>query len=558
MILKRLKEYFPRTGGSPIGYIPTNIKWIIQLDSNGRYLGLVETSSGAIKGKDRGKVFYAPHLQIASGVKAKLLAQNRQYVLGIGKDGSRGGRSALCQEAFVDELQSCYKKTGNKQVETVLKFFKSGDARKIGVDEIDVSENITFNVDGSMPMEQPDVTEYWASKCSPETGDDAECLVCSRLRPPLIRLPMKIKGLGGQASGTSLVSANEKAFESFGLENSLIAPICYECAEESHKALNSLIGDEQTRLRIGTLTYVFWTRKEVKFSISNFLNDPNPDEVKALLRSPFAGKEIDKGIDDTGFYAVALVGSGGRAVIRDWLETTIGNVKRNLARYFSFQRVYSSRDAGYTPLPLWRITDATVPIRGGRADRDKMAPNVPKILLRFALHGGKLPMFLLQQAVARCRAEQAVSQPRAVLIKMVLLSNEDKFEEDYMAELNPGERDPAYLCGRLLRTLGAIQDYAIRPTATIIDRYYGGASSSPVTVFPNLLRGAQSHLSKLRKDPAKKGYSVMAEKKLGEIMAGLDGFPKTLTLEQQGMFALGYYHQRQADFTKRDDRNSEK
>jgi CRISPR-associated protein Csd1 len=154
---------------------------------------------------------------------------------------------------------------------------------------------------------------------------------------------------------------------------------------------------------------------------------------------------------------------------------------------------------------------------------------------------------VLFQAVKRNRAEQTITRPRAALIKMVLLSQHTDFpEEDSMAQLDTQNQDPAYLCGRLLAVLERIQQAAIPGAgSTITDRFYGTFSSAPASVAGVLLRKSQAHLAKLRKE--RRGTERALQGKLEEIQALLNDFPRTLTLEQQGLFGLGYYHQRAQD-----------
>jgi CRISPR-associated protein Csd1 len=158
--------------------------------------------------------------------------------------------------------------------------------------------------------------------------------------------------------------------------------------------------------------------------------------------------------------------------------------------------------------------------------------------------------------------EQGVTRPRAALIKMVLLSRMERADTggEGMSELDTGNSDSAYLCGRLFAELEAAQHAALGDVgATIVDRYYGTASSAPATVFGRLVRGVQPHLAKLRRD--RRGAYHAIDQRLQEILEGLEGFPTTLTLEQQGRFALGYYHQRAADRlaarTRREQRGHE-
>ncbi|MGH2485453.1 MAG: type I-C CRISPR-associated protein Cas8c/Csd1, partial [Ktedonobacterales bacterium] len=175
---------------------------------------------------------------------------------------------------------------------------------------------------------------------------------------------------------------------------------------------------------------------------------------------------------------------------------------------------------------------------------ESAAPQVGQALLHLALHGGEAPMWLLYQAVRRVRAEQRVRPEHAALIKMVLQSQYE--EGTNMSELDMANRDPAYLCGRLLSVLESVQRTALGETnSTVVDRYYGTASSAPATVFGRLMRGARPHLAKLRQE--KPGACARLEEALGEVCQGLNTFPPTLSLEKQGLFALGYYHQRASD-----------
>ena len=165
-----------------------------------------------------------------------------------------------------------------------------------------------------------------------------------------------------------------------------------------------------------------------------------------------------------------------------------------------------------------------------------------------ALKAGPAPMSLLFQAVKRNRAERAVPRNRAALIKMVWLSQQPDLapEEDTMVGLDLENLNAAYLCGRLLAVLESVQRAAIPGAkATITDRFFGTASSAPASVFGRLLRGSRPHLGKLRRD--RRGTCEALEQRLEQVQRGLHGFPRTLNLEDQGLFGLGYYHQRAAD-----------
>jgi CRISPR-associated protein Csd1 len=565
MLLQKLKEYADAgrvENMAPVGYKETPIRYVVDLDAEGRFLGWVDQAQGGKGREKRGKVTFAPHVGRSSGVRAKLLADNAEYALGIARDPLKQGRVDEARRAFVDLARACALATADPRVAAVSAFLEAPDDALAALPgDFDPSAVMTFRVDGQLPIDLPAVREFWAHHGSgePETADgDAtgsrpmQCLVCGQWRPPVERLPYKWQGIpGGQSSGLALISANSPAFESYGLEASLVAPTCAECGERFSKAALALLGDDRTRLRVGQrLAYVFWTRDPVPdFSFAAFFTDPQSTDVGNLLRSPRRGDAGATDLDDTPFYAAALSASGARVVVREWLDTTLGRVKENLRRYFRLQELVGT-DGNAAPLKLIALAGATV------RELNDVQPEVAQAILRVALNGGALPSGLLYQVVQRCRAEGGVNRPQAALIKAVLLSQlpldrEEGIDvtEGNLRRLDPGDRRPAYLCGRLLAVLEATQRAALGDVnATIVDRYYGTASSAPASVFPRLLRGAQPHLGKLRRD--RRGAFIALENRLMDLMNGQGGltvFPRVLSLPEQGLFALGYYHQRADD-----------
>ncbi|WP_258360149.1 type I-C CRISPR-associated protein Cas8c/Csd1 [Moorella sulfitireducens] len=545
MLLESLREYSMRLEDMPpVMYIKTPIRWFIDLDGEGNLLGFVSATGSKARGKDRGKMMYAPNILRSSGIKPKLLADKGDYVLGLADENSKPERVKECHNAFVELVRQCAAATNKSSVRAVLRFLENWDPQKTSLPEdLDPGDNLTFRVDGRLPIEDPDIQNFWAGYTNPQEGDTATCLLCGQLKTPADRHPVKIKGIpGGQTSGMALVSANAEAFESYGLEASRIAPICFDCAERYGKAANALIEDDATHLRLGSCVYLFWTRKPCSFSIASLLSDPRPEDVKALLASVYTGRQVEPGDDDL-FYATALASSGGRVAVRDWLETTLGDVKRNLSRFFTLQQLVDPRGREGPPLGLYPLALSTV-----REGKD-LPPATPRAILRLALNGGALPYWLLFEAVKRAKAEKGrekITRPRAALIKMVLLSQKPNFTEGSALEkLDTSNRNPAYLCGRLLAVLEGIQRSALPGiNTTIVDRFYGTASTAPAAIFSRLLRGSQGHLGKLRKE--KPGLYYYWQQALENILGELSSFPPVLTLEEQGYFALGYYHQRAA------------
>ena len=102
-----------------------------------------------------------------------------------------------------------------------------------------------------------------------------------------------------------------------------------------------------------------------------------------------------------------------------------------------------------------------------------------------------------------------------------------------------------YLLGRLFAVLEKVQVDALgKPDSSITDRFYASASSTPVVAFPRLLRLSQYHLPKLDE-----GRRIVRERLIQQIMDGIEKFPSHLTLDEQGLFAIGYYHQKRAFYT---------
>lgn len=562
MILAKLKEYADhRMTLPPAMYGETKVAWWISLTEAGRFEDFVPLKT---KENKRGEPTIAPHIGRTVGVKPKLLADTAEYVLGIGRPTSKPDRVAECHAQFKQLLQVCFEATQDSTVQAILYFLNSSELEKAKASlpkDFDPSEVVTFRVGEIVPANAVhklcSIENFWAKYTSGECEDGAEsknsvmiCLITGNEGIVEQRLPFLVKGLiGGQPSGTALVSANSPPFMSYGLQNSLTSPISRDAAERFTKALNSLIADERSRIYLSSMVYVFWTREKTEFNPLFFLSKPDPEEVKALLESALTAKPTASFNDEreNKFYALALSASNARAVVRDWLETTIPNVRSNLQQWFRYQQLIDPYGANPRPLSVYTLAASVY-----RDASKEMQPSAPTALMRSALHGDRIPEDLLVKLVRRNRTEQEITYPRMVLLKLIFSSNPTRREMmTHMEQLNPtpnlqGADLSAYACGRLLAVMEAIQRSAIGSVnASLTDRYYGAASSTPAVAFPPLLRGARSHLSKLRKNMP--GACKALEERVEEITASLPTFPRTLNLQQQGLFGLGYYHQRASD-----------
>lgn len=551
----------------PPMYQLTSIRYIIVLSQEGRLLGVDETV-GVGKEK-KGQFHQAPHCKRAAGIRPKLLVDNGEYTLGLAREESNPKRVQEQHYAYVRLIEDCARETGHPAIQAILQFLNTLDLSEIGwlKPVKDPAANISFRVEGCTeegrryPFEFPIIQLYWAKKAAAadETHEAMQCLVCGEMQPPVERLPIVIKGIpGGQSTGLTLISANAAAFESYGQTASLVAPTCERCGESFGNALNDLLREERTHLVIPPLAYIFWTRVGIDPQVRKLLQ-ANPVEVKNLLIAAMKAKTDSIYTDPTAFYAATLSASGARVVIRDWIETTMGTFHQNIIRYFRLQGLQSvTGEIEY--FPLWQLVNATVNVDA----QEKPLARVGQELLSVALRGGALPHFLLHAVIRRVRAKRQVQPAQAALIKLVLLSqcNHTDFplssEEggDDMIMIEDSRKHQAYVCGRLFALLDYIQYKALgRVNASISDRFYGSASSAPAVVFPRLLRMAQPHLTAIRqiKDTSPRQYLGYLEKELSLLASELPEFPKTLLLEEQGWFALGFHRQRVKNFSQRSD-----
>lgn len=281
-------------------------------------------------------------MQRAYGVKPLLLADNAEYTLGLGRENSRPDRVAACHAAYVNLMNRCAATSRDPYVHAVLAFLRANPLSQLDLSEqFDRAATITFRVDGRFVVDLPTVREFWAAENDPaaQNAPVMQCVVCGHRRPVTDRLQGKIRQVpGGQTAGTAIISANAEAFESYGLTASLIAPTCANCGERFTQALNFLLADDKGHVFIGGVAFVFWTRTEVDFPVGNFLSNPDAQQVQALIEAILTGQQQPE-LDATAFYATSLSGSGGRVVVRDWLDTTVGEAQRRLTSWFQRQRV---------------------------------------------------------------------------------------------------------------------------------------------------------------------------------------------------------------------------
>lgn len=348
MLLQKLREYSQRMAFPPRLYSELPVRYIVELDESGALLSkdLIDTADPTSREAKRGKRMLTPSVQRAVGIKIKplLLTDRADYALGYVAEAARPERVAQCHASFIELARRCADATGEPSVGAIVRFLDGDPPGQIRFEErFDPGAAVAFRVNGVVPTDLPAVQQFW-----PEENERAaagaptmQCIVCGRDRPAMERLELKLKGVpAGHTSGTSIISFNQHAFESYGLSASLNAPTCSDCGERFTKAANELLASDQSRVRLDNVAYIFWTREarsDVPFAA--LLNEADPEQLKALYESAFSGAAGATVLEEDRFYAAALSGSGGRAAVRDWIDTSVAEAKRHLARWFQMQRI---------------------------------------------------------------------------------------------------------------------------------------------------------------------------------------------------------------------------
>lgn len=532
----------------PPMYDTRPVRWVIPLRRDGTLDGREFISLGGDKANRKGLPRLVPYPGPRSGsvIRPALLVDYPAYVLGLAPEDKRAAEK---HARFKERVQECLEATADEGVSAVSRFLSrwAPDAANVPAD-MTPQDLVAFQVDGAFPHDQPCVRAFWAANAreAPEGGKDAlvaQCLVSGVTGPVDESLPGMVKGLpGGQTSGVAFISANEGAFESHGLKRAQTSPVSREAAERFTKALNHLISQRGQRLMVGNLVYFFWTKDGPAEDIIEALDQAPPERVRDLLNSARTGRFKEAGFSGD-FYAAAICASGARVQVRDWLHTTLGTARQNIASWFEAQEVVAWDGGPPEYLNAYRLASAAY-----RDATKEMQAGVPAALIRSALRGEAIPWMLLNRAVLRCRAEQDVRARHAALIKAVLVTN--RKAEAKLTGLDSDYTDPGYVCGRLLAILERIQ-YAAQGNinTTLVDRYYGAASTRPSIVLGGLIKQAnRAHLSKVRRRDGVTRFMGL-QNALAEALALLPpvNLPKVLNLEEQALFALGYYHQRAAD-----------
>ncbi|GIO16512.1 type I-C CRISPR-associated protein Cas8c/Csd1 [Cohnella xylanilytica] len=575
MILLALKEYYDRKAAEGTiaqdGWIKGGIDFLLEIDLDGFLQNIADLREGEGK-KKLSHSFSLPNIgkqalkHSNSGKDANLLWDNAAFVFGLGEKGN------LRLKSMIEAIDQWMGQTSDAGVLAVRSFLQRGLENRCHFDPaLNHPEYGKIMQEGSAKISFRVLqTSYRAVFLSPEVASALEraegtedpnswigtCLVTGEQNTAVEATHPVIKGIrNAQPSGANIVSFNKDAFNSYSKTQSFNAPVSKVVASRYVKALNTLLDSPRQRLNIGDASVVFWAEKQSAFEsdFSFFFQEPEKkdsdaetERVKSLFESVKTGAYAEDS-GDTRFFILGLAPNIARISIRLWQVGTVSEFSAKIREYFDdFTIVKPPKEPEY--YSVWRIL-----VNIAVQDKSENIPsNLAGDFMRSILEGTPYPITLLQAVLRRIRSDTKyrVKPVRAALIK-AYLNRYHRFYPDQRYkevewELDTNQMSVGYRLGRLFAVLEKIQEEA-NPgiNATIGERFYGAAGTTPVTVFANLLRLKNHHLVKLES----KGRVIYFERLLGEIMEHLKVFPAHLNLHEQGLFAIGYYHQRQAFFT---------
>ena len=577
MILQSLLKYYEALAEkgmiSKPGWVKQKVSYALEINPKGEltayYPLLVEVERGKKKMMVPREMEVPAGFVRSSGITSNFLCDNAKYMLGV--DIKKPQRGPLCFLAAKERHQSILGAVDSPAAKAICSFFDTFDPRYAqstpcladAPDDFWESANLVWMVDGAFAHECPQIRQAWDhfysdssdSSDSAASGEESvpvamRCLLTGDTVEPL-KTHTPIKGIpGAQSTGAALISFNAPAFCSYDREQNLNAPIGKYGAFAYTTALNHLISDKSHNKLFGDTLLLYWA-DDAESAYQNLFEeifDPNPDSMTDRELNDLMGKIVSGRTFDwqdiplnpsNHFNILGISPNAARLSVRFFYQDSFGNIVRHLKEHYD--RLAIVPDARKLPemLPLWRILKETVNPKG----QDKSAsPQLAGDMLRAILTGGRYPATVYQQIRLRIRADREINHERAAMIKAYLLKNmcTAQNKEALTMDLNESTTYQPYVLGRLFAVLEKIQEQASGVT-TIKDKYFTSAGSTPSAVFPLIVDLAQKHLRKM--DGGKKVYF---EKLLQSLLCMVSAsYPSHHTLSDQGVFQLGYYHQKQ-------------
>lgn len=557
------------------GWSPVKISYGLCLDNDGNIDKIIFLKQKTADGKKEiPKPISLPMpVKRSSGVASNFLYENSTYLFGYDSSG-KPDRAAkafqACKEKHCKILENCdsdaavsIKKFFDHTIENVQDELLSCGCTQPMVDEIlGKGANMLLMPLGKYPFDFDEICRAWDESYANSDGEKGICLVTGKYDKIAVLHPLIKNVKGSQSAGASLISFNGSAFESYGKTQGYNATVSEYAAFAYAAALNKLIADTDHRINVGDTTVVCWT-EDAEPAYQNLLysalygNDTvSQEDLKSAITHISQGKTVNWEKvplhPDNNFYILGISPNSARLSVRFFIKNTFGKVMQNVLLHEEQMKIVRPSFETREHLTLWQTVSQTV----NPKSKDKSCkPHLAGDVLNAILNGTSYPATLYYGVQSRISAEREITWGKAAIIKAYLMRNIKTIpKEDLTVELNEHSENKAYLLGILFSNLEEIQN-AANPgiKATIKDRYFTSASSTPALIFPLLIELAQAHLKKIGETSRKIYY----QKKLTETMSKLGTeFPVRLKLEEKGMFQLGYYHQTQKRYTRKEEVNN--
>lgn len=514
--------------------------------------------------------------------KARLLLDKAEEVLCYKGDNKK-------HERFIDKLMEY---NDLKILKPVICFYNENKAngfnKALAMFEQQVSEkerggNIAFRIlnDDTRIHEKKEVydaiiNKYEQSQSEMLNKRSVICSICGKSDYPVEDIPhgMVKKVPDGQTSGCALVSYNDDAYESYMLKGNLNSSICTSCARTYTEGLNWLMsnGNKQiiedkkgkqkevfrytNRKNFGSTdtAFIYWTRNNQKCRELDILDEPDAGEISVLIDSVTKGDtKSSESIKTDYFYSCTLSGAAARIAVRDWIELSFLDLRRSIVRWFEDIAIEAWGDIYRAP--LYRLVNAA---QNEKNKNETTSSRIAVHLWHVALKNTSPPLWILTAILKRVRMmenddekkiKESITPERAALIRLILNRN-NKGGIMIKERLDNENTRPAYVCGRIFAVLESIQRAALGKeiNAGIRERFFSFASTNPSPAFGRLMKMSQNHITKLKSEKA--GLAVILDKELTELFSKINEFPAVFSLEEQGQFAIGYYHQKQDTFSR--------
>jgi len=588
MIIQALNECYerlkqdPNSNIPPLGFSREKIYFALVLDPSGKLVDVNDLREKQDKKNIPKELVVPAGSKKASGIESNFMWGNTGYVLGKDK---KEHKDKNRPEKMFNEFKGFHHSLGDnlndKGMQAILAFLDSwhpADAEKLEHWEKMAGMNIVFRLDGERKYihEHSVIQNKWREYYQQNISEHRAFCLVSGQKAPIARLHKSIKGVkNAQPSGASIISFNLDSFCSYNKKQSFNAPVSEDIVFNYTTALNHLLQFESRRkVQIGDTTTVFWAEDETPFEgfLKDILDPPKDNQadlgdLRRFLEAMREGK-MPKEIEDAKnmkFYILGLSPNASRLSVRFWYVSTVEDISKKIGQHFKDLAIIKNYDNESEFPGMWHLLHELAPQR----EIDKLSPLLAGLFMRAILTGERYPSNLLSTIINRIRAEQSlknkntgkpmenVTYLRASMIKAYLVRNwrfQKRKEKEVAMSLNKDEKDIGYLLGRLFAVCEKVQQDALGRdiNATIKDKFYSSASATPGVVYPRLFRLAQYHLRSIDN----LAFRVTDDRLIQEIIGNIPKFPSYLNLEEQGRFAIGYYHQKQ-DFYKKTDKKEE-